>query len=102
MKPSKNVLTIGAVIIVVLGGVLYLFMGSNNTEPVVSVAGGPTSPTEATFLGLASELETVSFSAAIFKDPRFTRLQDISTTVVNETSGRTDPFAQLQGVSSNQ
>ncbi len=103
MKGPKKILTIGAVIIVVLGGALYFLMGSGSSQDaIVTVNGAPSSSTEATFLGLASELETVSFDGAIFRDPRFTRLQDISTTIVTETSGRRDPFGPLQGISVTQ
>ena len=87
--------------IVVLGGALYFLMGTgSNQDAIITENGAPSSSTEATFLGLASELETVTFDSAIFSDPRFTRLQDISTAVVNETSGRRDPFGPLVGISS--
>ena len=84
----------------VLGGVLYFLMGSGgSTDEIITENGAPSSSTEATFIGLASELETVTFDPAIFTDPRFTRLRDISTAVVTEPSGRRDPFGPLQGVS---
>ena len=102
MKPSKKTISIIAVIIVLGGAAAYFFMGKKDGGEVVTAVGAPTSVAQAKFLGLASELATVTFDVAIYKDPRFLGLKDIHTNVVTEPTGRKDPFASLAGVSSSQ
>lgn len=98
MTFSKKNLTTAALIIIVLGIAAYFFFGRGDTGPVVTAVGAPGSEAEATFLGLASELDTVNFIGTIFTDPRFTSLQDIHTNIIQEPVGRRDPFAQLSGI----
>lgn len=99
MSPAmkKNV-TVGAVVVVLLGGAAYFLWGRADTTPTVTVSGDPGSADEATFLSLATELDTVTFDPAIFTDPRFTSLRDIHTNIVPEAQGRRDPFAALPGL----
>lgn len=102
MNFSKKNLSVIALIIVVGGGAAYFLLGKKDPEATVSVVGAPTSVAQAKFLGLASELETVTFDVSLFKDARFLGLKDIHTNVVSEAGGRKDPFATLPGVSSSQ
>ncbi len=93
---KKNKLV--GVLIVVLGiaGIYYGFFNGEKGE-VVTSSNEPSSKSEATFLGFSGELETVTFDSAIFSDPRFTNLKDIRTTIIDEASGRRDPFGPLTG-----
>lgn len=95
---KKNLSFIALVIVASGALVYYMFFNGDNSLATVTSSGNPSSSSEATFLGFASELETVVFEADIFSDPRFTSLKDIRTTVVPELSGRRDPFAPLAGV----
>ena len=98
MTFSKKNLTTAAIVVIVLGVVAYFLFMRGTNDAVVTAVGTPGSEAEATFLGLASELETVSFDGSIFTDPRFTSLRDIHTNIIQEPVGRRDPFAQLSGV----
>ncbi len=97
MNFLKKNLSVVALIIVIIGAAAY-YMNKGGSDETVSESGPPSSDSEATFLGFASKLETVSFNPAIFSDPRFTALKDIRTAVVSEPTGRRDPFAPLSGV----
>lgn len=94
---KKNLLMIVFVIVLIGVGAYYVNKGS---QAVITTSAAPGSATEATFLGFATELDTVSFNTSIFSDARFMALEDIHTSVVNELTGRRDPFGQLTGLSS--
>lgn len=98
MNFSKKNLTTAALIVIVVGVIAYFLFGRGDNSPVVTAVGAPGSEAEATFLGLASELDTVTFVGTIFTDPRFTSLRDIHTNIIQEPAGRRDPFAPLSGV----
>jgi len=98
MTFSKKNLTTAAIVIIVVGIAAYFLFGRSTNDEIVTAVGAPGSEAEATFLGLASELETVNFIGTIFTDPRFTSLQDIHTSIIQEPIGRRDPFAQLSGM----
>ncbi len=96
MNFIKKNLSIVALIIVATGAAIYYLYPQEGAT--VTSSGTPSSSSEAAFLGYAGELETVTFNAGIFADPRFLSLKDIHTTVVSELAGRRDPFAPLSGV----
>jgi hypothetical protein len=93
MPLNKNIIIISAVatLIVVVGG--YLFFLKPATSAVVSVS--PSSPEEAAFIDLASQIDPLTFDTSIFSDPRFVALMDIHVAVFPEPAGRRDPFAPL-------
>lgn len=96
---KKKSITIAAAV-VVLGLVAYFVWLRPQPVDNVSVAGfGPASEAQATFLTLAAQLQPIAFDASVLSDPRFLSLVDIKTAVLPETSGRSDPFAPLPGVS---
>jgi hypothetical protein len=93
---SKNLnITLSAVAIVVLlaGVYWYFFAGvSAASSPLTQSAiliGNPS------LSSLTSRLDSVTFDTAIFSDPRFASLKDISTPVNPEPKGKKDPFAPL-------
>ncbi len=92
---SKNIGVVVVVGALVLAGISYLFFRNDTPEGVVSIAGAPTSQSEATFVTLAGQLDSIVFNTDILSDPRFTSLRDIHTAVFPEATGRTDPFAPL-------
>lgn len=99
VKLSKKSLPYVALVVVVVGaGLYYLWGRPSETGPVVTSEATPQSSSEATFLGLANELNTVSFDSTLFSDPRFTSLKDIHTNIVAEPIGRRDPFGGLAGI----
>lgn len=102
MKFLKKNMSFVALIIVIIGAAAYYMTKDGGSAPVVTEADAPSSETEATFLGFSSELESVTFDASIFSDPRFMALTDIRTNVVEESKGRRDPFAPLAGIAVTQ
>ncbi len=97
-KITRKQLPYIALVIVVVGAGMYYMWGRPSTGSVVTADVTPQSSVEATFLGLASELDTVTLDASLFSDVRFLSLKDIHTTIIAEPAGRRDPFASLPGI----
>ena len=112
MKPtsSKLIWIIGAV--VVIGVLVYLFASkgssssSSSTASLVSTTTGSsaTLPTVATTTGSAGDqvvvilrnLSSIQLSDAVFQNPAFAMLTDLSTTIPPATNpGRRNPFAPV-------
>lgn len=87
---SNSLILIGA-LVVAAGAYWFFFTGTGNQQPLSVTA--TSSPAQAQFQTLASELEPITFDTSIFSDPRFTALVDITTPITPEPVGRTDPFA---------
>lgn len=94
-----NINTNTIVLIVVTLGIAagaywYFFTGTGNQPPLT-----PTVATEnrvqTQFQSLVSTLQPISFDVAIFSDPRFMSLSDLSTPIAPELVGRLDPFAAI-------
>lgn len=101
LTKKKTIMIAGAV--VVLGLVAYFVWLRPQPQENVSIVGyGPTGQAQATFLTLAAQLQPIAFDASVLADPRFMALVDIKTVIVPEATGRTDPFAPLSGVKSEQ
>ncbi len=98
---TKGVIAVLAVVVLLGAGYMLFFSGNNATGAAVSDSGTPASDAEVQFLQLSSQIGAVSFDTSIFSDPRFTSLVDIHTAILNEATGRTDPFANIAGVSSD-
>lgn len=98
MKPNSTLLIIGAFLLA--GGIYwYFFMGTGEQSALTaSSANGSGNLSQTKFQALVSELRPISFNSAIFVDPNFTALVDLTTPVTPETPGRLDPFAQLPGI----
>lgn len=101
-KLNKKQLPYIALVIVVIGAAMYYLWGRPSTDEVVTADITPQSSVEATFLGLATELDSVTLDPTIFSDPRFQMLKDIHTTIISEPAGRRDPFANLPGLTASQ
>lgn len=90
--------TVGVVIafVIVLGGaIFYMTTRTPSTDETVLTTDGPASQSEATFVMLATQLDSIAFDTSVLNDPRFLILTDIHTAVTPENSGRNDPFAPL-------
>ena len=96
MKPNTIVILIVTLLIAALGYWYFSSAASGNQPPLS--AGAEANPAQATFETLVSELQPITFDTAVFSDPRFNALVDISTSVTPEPSGRPDPFAFIAGV----
>ena len=99
MPLSKNTtITIAAAIVVAGAAAYFLWMRPAADDTVTVADYGPASTAQATFLTLAGQLDPISFDTAVLSDVRFLSLVDITTAIIPEDSGRTDPFAPLPGV----
>jgi hypothetical protein len=78
-----------------LGAAAYLIFGVDNSAAALQATSAPATVAETQFLGLAAQIEPVTFDSSIVEDPRFTALQDLRTAIIPETSGRPDPFAKF-------
>jgi hypothetical protein len=94
MTPSRTNILLIILGVVVLGAAAYYFLPSSDASSATALSGDmPADANEAAFIQLSSELDPISFDAHVLDDPRLTSLVDISTQVIPESSGRTDPFA---------
>lgn len=96
----KTNILIVIIAVLLLGAGLYWYMaGQSGTQaPLTAVTVTANNPAQNQFQLLVSQLQPISFSTAIFTDPRFTALVDITTSLIPEPSGRIDPFAPISGV----
>jgi hypothetical protein len=93
---TNTILIIVTAIIAVAGAYWYYFARTGN-EPSLT-ASDTENIAMVRFQTLASELESISFDTRIFSEPNFMALIDLTTPIIPETVGRTDPFAPIPGV----
>lgn len=98
MKPSANTIFIILTAIIVAAAAYWYLIQGNPTDQTLTVD-VIQSPAEAEFQTLVTELQPVTFTTTIFSDPEFKVLKDLTADVAPETTGRTDPFAPVAGVS---
>jgi flagellar basal body-associated protein FliL len=98
MKPNaKTILLIITALIVAAGAYWYFFVDAGNDAPLTASA--PTqNASQAQFQALIAQLRPINFDTGIFNDPRFFALQDLTTPISPEPTGRPDPFAPIPGV----
>lgn len=96
MKP--NTVSLIILTLVIAGGVYWYFFTGSGNQPPLTVSSGSDNPIQTQFQKLGGELQQITFDVAIFSDPRFTSLVDITVPLISEPSGRLDPFAPIQGV----
>lgn len=94
---KSNPVSLIIVTLVVAAGV-YWYMATGSGEQPALTASSPLNAAQTQFQVLVSELQPISFNSAIFSDPNFMSLVDITTPVTPETPGRLDPFAPISGV----
>ena len=78
---------------VLLGAAAYFFLPDGSSSATALSGSAPADANEAAFIQLSGELDPISFDPKVLEDPRLTSLVDISTQVIPESSGRSDPFA---------
>lgn len=93
MKP--NVITIIVVTLIIIGGGYWYFTSQSSNDAPLSGSVPTDSPVQSQFDLLVNQLQPITFNTAIFSDPRFTALIDLTTPITPETPGRADPFAPL-------
>jgi hypothetical protein len=98
-KTTTYLLIALAVVALISGVVMFNALSSTPSDQDIITEGDMTaSVDEVLFITLASQIETISFDASFFRDPRFMSLVDIRTPIVPEDVGRRDPFANISGI----
>jgi hypothetical protein len=88
--------TVGVAIVlglIVLAAIGYTLMPKAESDDTITVDGGASTESEANFISLATELDSIDFNTAILSDPRFLGLSNIHTAITPEAQGRNDPFS---------
>jgi len=96
MKSNTIILIIIGILLA--GGIYwYFFTGTGNQAPLTAAL--PTQNVAQTqFQDLVSKLQPISFNTAIFSNPKFMALTNLTTPIAPEPIGRPDPFASVPGV----
>jgi hypothetical protein len=84
------------VILLIIVGVAYFTFFNNGTEEVLTsgVSGTEQAQLETqTLLSQLQDLQKIKIDQSIFSDPRFMSLQDFRQQLVDEPTGRANPFA---------
>ncbi len=97
---KKNTIILIVVALLAAGGAYYFFFTGTGNEPPLSAI-PESSQAQMQFESLSNKLPT-SLNAAIFSDPHFTALIDITQPIQQEPSGRIDPLAPIPGVAVTQ
>lgn len=114
MKSKSSIFILIVVILLVVGGLVYFFSGakqvegqtqatglvSSNTGQAtgVAVATTGTANTGDQVVALLRNLSTIQLNEAVFQNPGFVLLRDISITLPPVTTqGRRNPFAPVSG-----
>lgn len=94
---KTNPVTLIIVTLVVAAGAYWFTSTGKGEQPALTTSSSQNAA-QTQFQVLVSELKPISFNSAIFSDPNFMSLVDITTPVTPETPGRIDPFAPIPGV----
>lgn len=95
---NKNTIILIILGLLLLGAAGYLLFGKGGSGDTVTIESGPTSAVEQTFINLTAQISPVSFDTSILQNAHFNALVNLETAIVEEDSGRIDPFAPLSGV----
>lgn len=95
-KFSKNkILAIGLLVVAVVG--YYIFRSSQPPEEALTsvTSGAPATIGQEIIIELNRLKALRNIKDDIFKDPKFTSLQDFTQTVVPQSVGRSNPFSPV-------
>ncbi|MFA6408071.1 MAG: hypothetical protein WCW36_01165 [Candidatus Paceibacterota bacterium] len=95
---KSNTTSIIIVTLIVAAGAYWYFFVQTGNQPPLTVTSTSGNATQTKFQMLVSQLQPISFNTAIFSNPKFNALIDITTPISPEPSGRLDPFAPITGV----
>lgn len=92
---KNNALTIGLVVIVILGVGYLAFFANKDEQLADKTSNAKTTPEEFRFISLEAQLQSIKLDTSILTDPRFLKLVSLETPIDPEDKGREDPFAPL-------
>lgn len=93
---SRNKFAFAAIVIVIAGFVWYASSGVP-AEPILTTQGidDTSGAVDQDLISILLTLRAVSLSGTILSDPSFRGLNDFSKQIIQEDTGRPDPFAPL-------
>lgn len=95
MKIDSNTITLIIVTLIIAAGAYWFFFTGTGNQPPLTATNSTENKAQTKFQSLVTALTPISFDTAIFSDPRFTMLSDLTTQITPESSGRIDPFAAI-------
>lgn len=102
MKLSRStsiLLGVLGVVTLVGGYIMYNALKPEDyADGTVTEEEAQASQAEVLFINLASQIDNIRFDQSLFTDPRFAALVDIRVGIIEEESGREDPFANIVGL----
>lgn len=98
MNITTNTIVLITMTLAIAGGAYWFFFTDTGNQPPLTPTAAIENRVQTRFQELVSTLQPISFDIAIFSDPRFMSLSDLSTPIAPESAGRPDPFAVI-GVS---
>lgn len=93
---TRTTILILAVILVAAGLYWFFFSGNSGSETPLTPSSSQNTA-QSQFQTLVGQLQPITFNTSIFNDPRFTALVDLTTPILAEPSGRSDPFGPIYG-----
>jgi hypothetical protein len=99
MSPLIKKVLIAFVIAIVIVGGYMLFFGGSDDAPLASSAAAADSEAAVEsqkFLVRLQELQRIKLDGSVLSDPRFASLVNFTQPIVDEPTGRTNPFAPVQ------
>lgn len=95
MNITTNTIVLIIVTLGIAGGAYWYFFTDTGNQPPLTPTVAIENRMQTRFQELVSTLQPISFDVAIFSDPRFMSLTDLSTSIAPESAGRLDPFAAI-------
>lgn len=83
----------------IAGVLLYVWLSMSSGDELLTTSGDDTSPLSQELLTTLSQLNSIKLDPTFFTDPAFLSLNDFSTTIPSQNTGRRNPFAPVQGSS---
>lgn len=94
----RHKLITAIIVVMLIGAAWYEFTGTSAAPAsILQTTGVATGTGEASIVSTLLQLQAVNLDGTVLANPAFLSLQDFTTQVVNEPTGRPDPFAPLSG-----
>ena len=96
MNTTSNTVFIILSACIVAAGLFWYFRDGESPDPSLTVT-ATQSEAQAQFQTLVTQLQPIKLDSSIFNDTKFLALRDLTTSIIQETIGRSDPFASVPG-----
>lgn len=103
---SKRNILIALLILAAVGAAGYFYTTRDRTSETDLLVGTPAGDVggavDGDLLSALGQLRRITLDDSVFDDPIFKSFTDYSTTIVPQPSGRSNPFAPIEGATSTQ